>query len=372
MEKLKIIFMGTPDFSVPVLQALAENHKVLAVYTQPPKPVGRGGKLTKSPVQAKAEELGIAVLTPKSLKKEEAQEQMRSFGADVGIVAAYGLILPQAVLDMFPKGCINIHASLLPRWRGAAPIQRALIAGDVQTGITIMQMDAGLDTGDMLLKEETAITENTTGQELHDVLSRMGARLILRTLAENPTPVKQPDEGNTYAKKIEREEYFFDFSEPADLLERKIRALGSLSFMRGDDRISVLKARAMSWEAFETGAGMSRKENQNRLDVAENGGNYFPRPDEVMPENSGRVAEAENEDMLSDETVLGKKEEGKELRNSLKEDGFVPGTVLDENMALLCGKNTVLIPLIIKRSGKRAMPVSDFLRGCRILKGERF
>lgn len=305
MEKLKIIFMGTPDFSVPVLQALAENYQVAAVYTQPPKPVGRGGKLTKSPVQVKAEELEIPVLTPKSFKKPEVQEQMRSFQADIGIVAAYGLILPPSVLDMFPKGCVNVHASLLPRWRGAAPIQRALMAGDAQTGVTIMKMDAGLDTGPMLLKESVPISEQTTGQQLHDILSQTGVRLLLRALEENPLPVKQPDEGETYAKKIERDEYFFDFSEPADVLERKIRALGSLSFMRGEERISVLRARVVPLE-------------------------------------------------------------------NLAEKDIKTGTVLDDKMTFLCGQKTALVPLVVKRSGKRAMPIEDFLRGCRILKGERF
>ena len=160
---MKIVFMGTPDFAVPALRAIAAEHEVVCVYTQPPREAGRGNKILKTPVNLAAEALEIPVKTPLSLKKAEAQEELRALGADIAVVAAYGLILPKAVLEMFPKGVINIHASLLPRWRGAAPIQRAIEAGDEKSGVTIMQVDEGLDTGDMLLKSEVTIDENTTG-----------------------------------------------------------------------------------------------------------------------------------------------------------------------------------------------------------------
>lgn len=221
---MNIIFMGTPEFSVPVLEALAQHHHVVCVYTQPPRPSGRGHKVNPSPVQQVAERLGIPVRTPVSLRKPDAQAEFASFNADVAVVCAYGLILPQPILEAPKLGCINVHASLLPRWRGAAPIQRAIQAGDTESGVTIMKMDVGLDTGDMLLKGSCAITPDTTAQMLHDSLASIGAELIIKALADLPTPQKQPAEGVTYAEKIQKEEALIDWSLPAIQIKRNIMA----------------------------------------------------------------------------------------------------------------------------------------------------
>ena len=198
---MRVIFMGTPDFSVPVLEALAAEHEVVAVYSQPPRPAGRGKKERPSPVHARAEALGIEVRTPLNFKAAEDRADLAALNADVAVVVAYGLILPQAVLDAPRLGCLNIHASLLPRWRGAAPIHRAIMAGDAETGICIMQMEAGLDTGPVLLREATPIGETETNGALHIRLSVMGARMILEALdyLETLTPVPQPVTGVTYA-----------------------------------------------------------------------------------------------------------------------------------------------------------------------------
>lgn len=244
---MKVIFMGTPDFAVPVLEALDENYEVIAVYTQPPRPAGKGYKLTPSPVHQKAEELGIPVYTPTSLKKEDEQKIFSELNADVAVVCAYGLILPKAILEAPQKGCINVHASLLPRWRGAAPIQRSIQAGDKESGVTIMQMDVGLDTGDMLMKESCPITADTTGQILHDALSEIGARLIVRTLADNPTPIPQPSEGVTYAEKIQKTESLIDWQKSADELARLVMAFNpypATYTMFNDERIKILTAYA--------------------------------------------------------------------------------------------------------------------------------
>lgn len=223
---MKLIFMGTPDFAVPALMELIKHHEVIGVYTQPPRPAGKGYKLQKTPVHIVAENAGIPVFHPVSLRKEPAQSEFVALAetADVAVVCAYGLILPKAVLNAPQKGCINIHASLLPRWRGAAPIHRAILAGDTYSGVTIMQMDEGLDTGSMLLSERVVIAPDTTGEMLHNQLSEMGARLILDVLANNPTPVKQPDEGVTYADKIQKSEAILDFTRSAKELIRQIRA----------------------------------------------------------------------------------------------------------------------------------------------------
>lgn len=243
---MKVIFMGTPDFSVPVLEALAKNHDVICVYTQPPRPAGRGNKLIPSPVQQTAEKLKIPVKTPISLRKGNAAEEIKNLNADVAVVCAYGLILPQAVLDAPKLGCINVHASLLPRWRGAAPIQRAIEAGDKETGITIMQMDAGLDTGDMLLKGRVPILEDTTFQTLHDSLSVLGADLIIQVLNNIPTPEKQPEEGITYAEKIQKAEAFIDWCLPAEKIKKKIMAFNpypAAHFLYKGERIKVFNAK---------------------------------------------------------------------------------------------------------------------------------
>ncbi|GAB4269404.1 MAG: methionyl-tRNA formyltransferase [Pararhodobacter sp.] len=225
---MRIVFMGTPEFSVPVLEALVEaGHDVLCVYCQPARPAGRGKKERPSPVQARAEALGLPVRHPTSLKTPEAQAEFAALGADVAVVVAYGLILPQAVLDAPARGCLNIHASLLPRWRGAAPIHRAIMSGDRETGVCIMQMEAGLDTGPVLMCEATPIGETETTGALHDRLSAMGARLIVATLERLDTlvPRPQPEAGVTYAAKIDKAEARIDWSEPAEVVAAKVRGL---------------------------------------------------------------------------------------------------------------------------------------------------
>lgn len=223
---MKIVFMGTPDFSVPVLKALIEQHEVVAVYTRAPKESGRGKKINKTPVHLLAEEAGIPVHTPRTLKNDEELAILKSFRADIAIVAAYGLLLPQTVLDAFPKGCINVHASLLPRWRGAAPIQRAIEAGDIQSGISIMKMALALDAGDVLSTAVVPITDGMTGGDLHDELSNVGAALLLQTLSrlDGITPIKQDETLVTYAEKLDKAECLLDFSMDAKALINKIRA----------------------------------------------------------------------------------------------------------------------------------------------------
>ena len=249
---MRVIFMGTPEFSVPVLQALVDaGHEVACVYCQPPRPAGRGKKDRPTPVHQAAEALGLPVRHPVSLKGEEVQAEFASLNADVAVVVAYGLILPQAVLDAPRFGCLNIHASLLPRWRGAAPIHRAIMAGDQETGICIMQMDAGLDTGGVLLREATAIGGEETTGALHDRLSDMGARLIVDALAQIDTlvPVPQPDDGVTYAAKIDKAEAQVDWSQPAEVVSQKIRGLSPFPgawCMVGDERVKLLGARVVS------------------------------------------------------------------------------------------------------------------------------
>ncbi|RKQ69997.1 methionyl-tRNA formyltransferase [Oceanibaculum indicum] len=242
--------MGTPDFSVPALKALIDaGHEIAAVYSQPPRPAGRGHKLTPSPVHAYAESQGIDVRTPKSLRNAEAQAAFAALNLDCAVVVAYGLILPKPILEAPRLGCVNIHASLLPRWRGAAPIQRAVQAGDAESGVTIMQMDEGLDTGPMLLSEAVPITPETTGQSLHDDLSALGGRMIVAALEALDSgtlkPIAQPEAGVTYAAKLAKEEALLDWTKPAADLERQIRAFdpwpGSF-FLHQGERLKVLKA----------------------------------------------------------------------------------------------------------------------------------
>ncbi|WP_372397428.1 methionyl-tRNA formyltransferase [Azospirillum sp. HJ39] len=230
MSPLRLVFMGTPDFAVPSLAALIDaGHRVVCVYSQPPRPAGRGQQVQKSPVHRFAEEHGIPVRTPRSLRNAEAQAEFAGLDADAAVVAAYGLILPQPVLDAPRLGCVNVHGSLLPRWRGAAPIQRSILAGDAETGITIMQMDVGLDTGAMLSREAVAITPATTASSLHDELAALGARMIVPALeglaSGTLTAVPQPEEGVTYAAKLTREDGRLDWSRPAAYVERQVRAL---------------------------------------------------------------------------------------------------------------------------------------------------
>ncbi|MBT9384039.1 methionyl-tRNA formyltransferase [Pseudooceanicola sp. CBS1P-1] len=225
---MRIIFMGTPEFSVPVLDALvAAGHEIACVYCQPPRPAGRGKKDRPTPVHARALELGLEVRHPVRLKAPEEQAAFAALNADVAVVVAYGLILPQAVLDAPAKGCLNIHASLLPRWRGAAPIHRAIMAGDAETGVCIMQMEAGLDTGPVLLREALAIGAEETTAELHDRLSVLGSRLITEALTrlDDLVAEEQPEAGVTYAAKIDKAEAQVDFARPAEEVDRLIRGL---------------------------------------------------------------------------------------------------------------------------------------------------
>ncbi len=250
---MRIVFMGTPAFAVTALQRLLAAHEIAAVYTQPPRPAGRGRKARPSAVQVFAEQHGLPVRSPLSLKMPDVQAEFAALKADVAVVAAYGLILPQAVLDAPRLGCINIHASLLPRWRGAAPIQRAIMAGDTGSGVTIMQMDAGLDTGAMLGRAEAAITDQTTSGELHEVLAKMGGELIVTALDRldhgtlKATP--QPTTGVVMAAKIDKAEARIDFNRPARDVLRLIHGLSPYPgawFAHGAERIKVLKVEAVS------------------------------------------------------------------------------------------------------------------------------
>ncbi len=296
---MRVIFMGTPDFSVPSLEALvAAGHEVCCVYSQPPRPAGRGRKPRPSPVHLYAEEHGIEVRTPKSLKTAEEQDQFSALNADLAVVTAYGLILPLAVLQAPPHGCINVHASLLPRWRGAAPIQRAIEAGDEETGVSIMQMEEGLDTGPVLLSATSPIGPTMTAGKLHDVLAHLGAELIVEALENIASgrvrPVAQPDQGVEYAKKIEKAEAQIDWRKDAYTLERQVRAFNPAPgawFVHGEDRIKILAADVQETERWDT-----------------------------------------------------------------------PGRILDSDLTIACGKHT-LKPLRLQRAGKGPMDVADFLRG---------
>lgn len=250
MSALKLAFMGTPDFAVPSLDALlSAGHDVVAVYCQPPRPAGRGKKLRPCPVQVFAEDRGLTVHSPASLRDVDVQNAFRNLQLDAAVVTAYGLILPPAILQAPRLGCLNVHASLLPRWRGAAPIQRAILEGDYRSGITIMQMDEGLDTGAMLLQEATAITAQDTGQRLHDRLTLMGGAMVAQALEGlqqgKLAAVPQPTTGITYAEKLTREEAKLDWRQDAARLERQVRAFtpwpGAWFEARGE-RLRVLEA----------------------------------------------------------------------------------------------------------------------------------
>jgi len=255
--RLRLAFMGTPDFAVPSLSALLDaGHEVACVYCQPPRPAGRGHHVQRSPVHVLAESRGLPVRTPKSLRPPEAQAEFAALGLDAAVVAAYGLILPVPVLDAPRLGCLNVHASLLPRWRGAAPIHRALLAGDAETGVTIMQVEAGLDTGPMLLAESVPITATATASSLHDQLAALGARMIVEALdgvaAGRLTATPQPAEGVTYAAKLEREEGRLDWTRPAADLERRVRALTpwpGVWFEAAGERVKVLAAEVVGGAA---------------------------------------------------------------------------------------------------------------------------
>ena len=246
---MRIVFMGTPEFSVGVLDALVgAGHEIACVYTQPPRPAGRGKKDRPSPVQARAEAMGLEVRHPKSLRTPEAQAEFAALNADIAVVVAYGLILPQAVLDAPARGCLNIHASLLPRWRGAAPIQRAIMAGDAETGVCIMQMEAGLDTGPVLLRRAIPIGAEETAGDLHDRLSVLGAEAIVETLArmDELVPEVQPEAGVTYAEKIDKAEARVDWSQDAAVIDRQIRGLSPFPgawTMIGGARVKLVRSR---------------------------------------------------------------------------------------------------------------------------------
>ena len=250
MPRLRLVFMGSADFAVPVLGALLEaGHEVAGVYVQPPRPAGRGHKERPVPVHAFAAARGLAVRTPAGLKEGSEHEAFAGLGADAAVVAAYGLILPKPILAAPRLGCLNVHASLLPRWRGAAPIQRAILAGDGETGVTIMRMDEGVDTGPIVIAESVPITAQATAAGLGDTLSRLGGRLIVAALdglsGDGLRPAPQPADGVTYARRLDRDEGRLDWRRPAADLERAVRALNPWPgtwFRHGGERIKVLAA----------------------------------------------------------------------------------------------------------------------------------
>ena len=275
MSSLKIIFAGTPDFAATALSALIESeHDIIAVYTQPDRPAGRGRKLRASPVKETALKHDIPILQPEKLKDSEAHDVLRALNADVMVVAAYGLILPQVVLDIPRLGCLNIHASLLPRWRGAAPIQRAIAAGDKESGITIMQMDAGLDTGDILLLSSCQITDRDNGGDLHDRLAEMGAKTILEVLkdidSDKIKPIKQDDSLAIYAHKLDKKEAIINWQDSSENIERLVRAFNPwpVAFTYINDKtLRIWQAQALP-DNSELEAGTIISSNKNGVDIS--------------------------------------------------------------------------------------------------------
>jgi methionyl-tRNA formyltransferase len=308
---LRLIFMGTPDFAVPTLQALdAHGHQIAAVYTRAPKPGGRRGlQLQPTPVEQEARRLGVPVLTPKTLKTEEALEEFRAHQADAAVVVAYGMILPRAILDAPRYGCYNLHASLLPRWRGAAPINRAIMAGDAETGVMVMKMDAGLDTGDVAMAERLAISDRMSAADLHDALAPLGADLMVRAIGALERGglqlKKQSEDGVTYAAKIEKAEARIDWTEPARAVLRHIHGLSP-----------------------------------------------FP----------GAWAETE---------IDGAAVRIKMLRCEPGPGSGAPGTALDDNLTIACGDGAIRV-LELQREGKGRIKAADFLRGTPLKAGARF
>jgi methionyl-tRNA formyltransferase len=298
---LRLIFMGTPDFSVPtLLELVAHGHEIAAVYTRAPKPGGRGMKLQATPVEVEARRLGILVLTPKTLKTPEALEEFRAHEADAAVVVAYGMILPQAILDAPKLGCYNLHASLLPRWRGAAPINRAIMAEDAESGVMVMKMDVGLDTGDVAMAERLPITDAMTASDLHDALARLGADLMVRAMAALERGAlqltKQSEGGVTYAAKIDKAEARIDWNKPARKVLRHIHGLspfpGAWSEIAGDGDAARVKI----------------------------------------------------------------------LRCELAKGSGAPGTVLDDQLTIACGEGAIRI-VELQRAGKAPMKSAEFLRG---------
>jgi methionyl-tRNA formyltransferase len=293
--------MGTPDFAVPtLLELVAHGHEIAAVYTRAAKPAGRGMKLQPSPVEQEARRLGIAVLTPPTLKTPEALEEFRAHGADAAVVVAYGMILPQAILDAPRLGCFNLHASLLPRWRGAAPINRAIMAGDAETGVMVMKMDAGLDTGDVAMAERIAIADAMTASDLHDALARLGGDLMVRAIGALERGMlqltRQSEQGVTYAAKIDKAEARIDWGKPAGVVLRHIHGLSPFP------------------------------------------GAWCEMPMEGQPV---RV---------------------KILRCALAGGGGVAGELLDDRLAIACGEGAIRV-LELQRAGKAPMKADEFLRG---------
>ncbi len=304
---LRIVFMGTPDFSVPTLSAIADaGHEIVAVYSQPPRPAGRGMQAQKSPVHAFAEQAGFPVLTPRTLRDEAAQAAFRAHDADAAVVVAYGLILPRAILDAPRHGCFNLHGSALPRWRGAAPIQRAIMAGDARTAAMIMRMDEGLDTGPVCASAPIDIDPEMTAGQLHDVMAVRGAALMVEALARleagTLTSTPQSEAGITYAAKIDKTEARIDWSRPAAEVHNRIRGLAP-------------------WPGafFEIAHG-------------------------------------------------GKTERIKVLRATLAEGSAAPGTILAADGVIACGTGAIRL-LEIQRAGKRPMPIAEALRGFALTPG---
>jgi methionyl-tRNA formyltransferase len=301
---LRLVFMGTPDFAVPTLsEIVGHGHEVAAVYTRAPAAAGRGLAPRPSPVHALADRLGLPVLTPATLRGEAAEERFRAHGADAAVVVAYGMILPKAILDTPPLGCLNLHASLLPRWRGAAPIQRAVMAGDRQTGVAVMRMEEGLDTGPVAMAEQVAIGPDTTAGELHDALMVLGADLMVRALAALSrgalTFTAQPEEGVAYARKIGNEDAHLDFHEAARAVHDRIRGLS-------------------------------------------------PFPGAFLTLDAGKGPERV-----------------KVLRSALAEGSGAAGTLLDREGTIACGEGAVRL-VLVQPAGKRPMPAAEFLRGRRL------
>ncbi|MBN9247524.1 MAG: methionyl-tRNA formyltransferase [Hyphomicrobium sp.] len=310
---LNIIFMGTPDFSVPVLDGIAAaGYRVVAVYSQPPRPAGRGMAEVKSPVQRRAEDLGLDVRTPVNFKNDADREAFAALKADAAVVVAYGLLLPQAVLDATRLGCFNVHASKLPRWRGAAPIQRAIMAGDTVTAVNIMRMEEGLDTGPVCLGHDVPIPPGMTAGELHDELSQLGAKLMVEALAEIEAGkidcVPQFGDGATYAAKIGKGETRIDFSRPAGEVVNHIRGLSPYPG---------------AW--FEISIG-NKPERIRVLAATKTDGNAEPRT--------------------------------------------VPGTLIDDQLTIACGAGAIRVERL-QRAGKQPMAAADFLRGTRLPAGTR-
>jgi methionyl-tRNA formyltransferase len=305
---LRLIFMGTPEFAVPTLRALAEHgHAIVAVYTRAAKPAGRGMKLQPTPVEQEARRRGIPVLTPTTLKSPEALQEFKAHHADAAVVVAYGMILPQSILDVPPLGCFNLHASLLPRWRGAAPIHRAIMAGDAESGAMVMEMDAGLDTGDVAMSERIAVTDAMTAGDLHDALAPLGAGLMAREMAALERGelqlTRQSEVGVTYAAKIEKAEARIDWHKPARAVLRHIHGLSP-----------------------------------------------FPGAWCEMPiEGEARV---------------------KILRCELAEGSGVPGELLDDRLTVACKQGAIRI-LELQRAGKQPMKADEFLRGTPLEAGAR-